>query len=188
MIRTAEFKKRRNAKFRARKKRRITPEEQAHMDAVRELGCIACDIDGAWSPTPEIHHVKRRPDGQKYGYGQKAPHYRVLPLCEGHHRGMWDTTKQAFHKNPDAFEARYGNENELLALIDAKLGKPSNVVLAAWVKCPCCDNYLCNIHGGHAHDCACPDLECFEWATGLDPYTQGGHLTPDELEGLVAGA
>lgn len=35
----------------------------------------------------------------------------------------------------------------------------------AWQECPCCDNYLCSWHEGHAHDCPedeCPDLETWE--------------------------
>lgn len=38
---------------------------------------------------------------------------------------------------------------------------------SAWTPCPCCENFLCLIHGGHAHDCPCPPLE--EWTT--NPYT-----------------
>jgi hypothetical protein len=36
----------------------------------------------------------------------------------------------------------------------------------AWEKCPCCENYLCTIHGEHAHDCRCPPIE--EWSES--PY------------------
>ena len=57
--------------------------------------------------------------------------------------------------------------------------------LPAWIPCPECDNFLCVIHGGvHAHDCACPELEFWDSELGLNPYEQGGHLTPGELEQL----
>ena len=36
----------------------------------------------------------------------------------------------------------------------------------AWTPCPHCENYLCNLHEMHAHDCPCPSIE--EWET--DPY------------------
>jgi DNA (cytosine-5)-methyltransferase 1 len=36
----------------------------------------------------------------------------------------------------------------------------------AWIKCPCCENYLCTIHEMHAHDCTCPAVA--EWQTS--PY------------------
>ena len=31
----------------------------------------------------------------------------------------------------------------------------------AWTPCPDCENYLCNIHAIHAHECPCPSIE--EW-------------------------
>lgn len=38
-----------------------------------------------------------------------------------------------------------------------------------WTPCPCCDAWICRIHGQHAHDCPCPSIE--EWeSTGLNPY------------------
>src|SRR4051812_42684704 len=33
--------------------------------------------------------------------------------------------------------------------------------MAAWIPCPCCENYWCLLHGQHAHDCPCPPVE--EW-------------------------
>ncbi len=41
----------------------------------------------------------------------------------------------------------------------------------AWVPCDCCDDFLCRIHGCHAHDCDCPAVE--EWGD-VDPYSAGG--------------
>lgn len=35
-----------------------------------------------------------------------------------------------------------------------------------WVKCRC-ENYWCNIHKKHAHECECPPID--DWTT--DPYT-----------------
>lgn len=58
-------------------------------------------------------------------------------------------------------------------------------VLAARVRCPDCENFLCNIHGSHAHDCDCPELEVWDLA-GIDPYSQGGHLLPEAVAALTA--
>ena len=45
--------------------------------------------------------------------------------------------------------------------------------MPAWVRCECCDDFLCTIHGVHVADCSCPDIDT--WALrGMDPYTQGG--------------
>lgn len=38
---------------------------------------------------------------------------------------------------------------------------------APWVPCPCCEDYLCTIHGAHVHDCPCPPIEELE----TDPYS-----------------
>jgi len=44
-----------------------------------------------------------------------------------------------------------------------------------WIKCPCCDDYQCNVHSQageiavHAHECECPPIE--DWTGyGLWPY------------------
>jgi len=37
----------------------------------------------------------------------------TIPLCDGHHQGMFDTSKTAVHREPDAFKAKYGTDKEL---------------------------------------------------------------------------
>ena len=98
-----------------------TAAEDARLGAVAALGCIACEKDGYPGTPACVHHLRTRPDGQRYGTGLRAPHSRTIPLCEGHHQGMLDTTKLAFHKNPKAFEARYGSELQLLEETNARL-------------------------------------------------------------------
>ena len=41
-----------------------------------------------------------------------------------------------------------------------------------WVKCDCCDDYICNVHlGKHAWECECPAIDI--WADyQLYPYGQ----------------
>ena len=39
----------------------------------------------------------------------------------------------------------------------------------AWMKCDCCDDFLCTIHGDHAADCPCPPIDV--WSLyGKSPY------------------
>ena len=41
--------------------------------------------------------------------------------------------------------------------------------ITTWVKCDCCDDYLCNFHGNHVFECDCPTI--VQWAEyGLNPY------------------
>jgi hypothetical protein len=44
---------------------------------------------------------------------------------------------------------------------------------AAWVKCPDCDDYWCTIHGLHAYDCLCPDIDTWVAQKGTLPYEEG---------------
>lgn len=79
------------------------------MAAVASLSCIACTLDGVENRA-NLHHVRAG-----YGTAQRASHWEVLPLCEGHHQGMIDTTKPvAFHRAEKTFVLRYGNEILLL--------------------------------------------------------------------------
>ena len=55
----------------------------------------------------------------------------------------------------------------------------------AWTPCHQCENFLCSIHGGHAHDCSCPPLEVWD-ELGINPYFTGGELAPEALAKLVA--
>ena len=59
------------------------------------------------------------------------------------------------------------------------------VKVPAWVPCDCCDEYQCNIHGGHASECACAPVDDWE-AAGLCPYSPCVYrfITPLEAERL----
>ena len=49
----------------------------------------------------------------------------------------------------------------------ARESMPWSRTKPAWVRCPCCENYWCNQHEKHAHECDCPPIE--QWET--DPYS-----------------
>ena len=79
---------------------------------VAGLPCIVC---GAYEI--EIHHMKSKADGSKWGHGQRGDHMRVLPLCKFHH---WNGANNPMGSKE--FERRYGTENELFALMLSRLG------------------------------------------------------------------
>lgn len=92
-----------------------TKAEKEHMNAVADLGCIACRMMGYMDSPAEIHHIRHGS-----GMGQRASNYDVIPLCAIHHRnGDYGT---AYHKGSKAFEKRYGTEVELLAKVKDLLG------------------------------------------------------------------
>lgn len=84
----------------------MTKAEQAHLNAVSNLGCIVCRLYlGVFSPC-HIHHIR-----QGMGMGQRNTNYMVLGLCPPHHQtGGYGV---AFHAGKKAFEENFGNELEL---------------------------------------------------------------------------
>lgn len=91
------------------------------MGRVVRLGCEACRLDGVLRAA-NLHHIR-----EGYGAQQRASHWEVIPLCEGHHQGMLarkpgEPKLIAFHGAERTFKARYGNEVELLEGIWKRLG------------------------------------------------------------------
>jgi hypothetical protein len=39
-----------------------------------------------------------------------------------------------------------------------------------WERCTGCDDYVCNVHRTHTHDCDCPDIDTM-LLLGIDPYS-----------------
>jgi len=78
--------------------------EKKHLALVSSLGCLICQ-------RPAIcHHIRNRGDGKgNIGFGQRASHYEVIPLCPSHHVG-----KFSIHNCKQEFESMYGTEQELL--------------------------------------------------------------------------
>jgi hypothetical protein len=90
------------------KGRAPTKAEQAHMDAMAQVGCIVCILHmGVWTP-PAIHHI----DGKT----KPGAHFLTIPLCSRHHQyksntGAWVSRHGDGRR---AFEAAYGAEEWLL--------------------------------------------------------------------------
>jgi Recombination enhancement, RecA-dependent nuclease len=97
-----------------------TKEDLAHMERVREMGCICCakaDIQRR----SVLHHILR---GNK-----RLGHKYVLPLCPGHHVGEFERNKHygprlSVHRNHRAFVLEFGTERELCEQVYASLGIP----------------------------------------------------------------
>jgi len=86
-------------------KKSMTKQERKHLQAVVDLGCIACAKLGIYDSPAEIHHIKG-----KFRMGQKASHFETIPLCPNHHRngGL------SYHVNPSVFTESFGTQQELL--------------------------------------------------------------------------
>lgn len=87
-----------------------TKEEQAHIQKVLELGCIACLIDGVGYVPAEYHHT----DGSR----KLGAHKKGIPLCVQHHRAGNKEGMISIHPYKARFEARYGKQEELLKMVN----------------------------------------------------------------------
>jgi hypothetical protein len=96
----------------------MNAKEKIHLNKVARLGCYCCRVDGDGEVPAMIHHIR---EGK--GMGQRASHFETIPLCEGHHQGNFDTSKLAFHRSPKKWRERYGRESEIVAGINAVIGR-----------------------------------------------------------------
>lgn len=81
-------------------------EERSRINRMLRLGCLVCRHHGQFSQA-EVHHLT---DG-----GRRLGHWYTLPLCPGHHRGVWQDGKSgvSIADGRKAFEAANGSERVL---------------------------------------------------------------------------
>ena len=106
--------------------------KQEWFDHLVGLGCICCALE-RWGeceprvmaeqmlldPVPTtIHHLKAIPDGP--GMSQRSSWEYTIPLCPGHHEGIWpeEIRYPSIHQGAPGytrpnFERRYGTEAQL---------------------------------------------------------------------------
>lgn len=94
-------------KSRGMKGRAPTAAEQRFMNAIAQLGCIACLKDGRANSHISLHHI----DGRT----KPGAHFLVLPLCAPHHQQDDSDPAQriSVHGWKTRFEAKYGTQVEL---------------------------------------------------------------------------
>jgi len=65
-----------------------------HLARVAQLPCCICEAFGERQRSAtQVHHVFHG----RYDT-ERAPDRMTIPLCEGHHLGMFDTSKLAIHR------------------------------------------------------------------------------------------
>lgn len=102
-----------------RKPKRKGPDgkDPARLTAIRTLPCVICHEFGLpqLSPTQAHHCIHGR-------YSQKkAPDAMTIPLCEGCHQGLLDTSKVALHQQPSKWKRLYGNDTDWISWADERL-------------------------------------------------------------------
>jgi len=89
------------------KGRNPTAEQKRFHDMMAGIGCIACWVSGIRNDQVSIHHI----DGRT----KADAHWKVLPLCAGHHQdGTGAPGLIAVHHYKARFEAEYGRQRALL--------------------------------------------------------------------------
>ena len=83
-----------------------TKRNAKYLDKIREMPCCVCKKFGEvqYSPTTAHHPIHDRFSMAK------ASDLDAIPLCEGHHQGLWDKTKLAIHDNKKSWREKYGSD------------------------------------------------------------------------------
>ena len=92
--------------------------DKKYLNAITELGCIACRLEGRGGVKPEIHHPR-----EGTGLALKAPHKMAIALCHKHHRGTDHPRVSSIHLAPNQFKSQYGTEAELWQITQDLLNK-----------------------------------------------------------------
>jgi len=91
--------------------------DPAHLARVAALPCVICTEYGVpqLSPT-QVHHCIHG----RYST-RRAPDSMTIPLCEGCHLGMFDTSKVAIHREPSKWRRLYGQDTDWIGWVEARL-------------------------------------------------------------------
>jgi len=99
--------------------------EQARVDAMASLGCVACAHLGLPNIASDLHHI--------LAGGRRLGDWYTICLCPGHHRGAWTaeqleaipTLKRvAISDGRKLFTRQYPTERELWEIVQQRLGLP----------------------------------------------------------------
>jgi hypothetical protein len=97
-------------------KQKTKKKDKARLAEVHDEPCCVCRKFGEvqMSPTTAHHCIHDR-----HGT-EKRPDADTIPLCDGHHQGLFDTSKLAIHKAPQQWRDRYGADFDYLPNPEAR--------------------------------------------------------------------
>lgn len=85
--------------------------------AVASMPCCICEEYGEPQASPtQVHHCIHGRYSQ-----HRAPDSMTIPLCEGHHQGLWDKTKIALHREPARWVQEYGKDTDWISWTEERL-------------------------------------------------------------------
>ena len=83
---------------------KVKKKDSKYLQAIREMPCCVCQRFGESQNSPTTAH---HPIHDRFST-EKRPDSTAIPLCEGHHQGLWDQTKIALHKETKLWRETYG--------------------------------------------------------------------------------
>lgn len=93
--------------------------DAAYLKAVRGLPCCICEAFGfVQSSTTQAHH----PICERHSF-ERVPDREAIPLCEGHHQGLFDTSKIAIHQDRALWVEWFGSDREYIAATQDRLSE-----------------------------------------------------------------
>lgn len=96
-------------------KKRANKQEREHMSQVAEIGCIVCELFFDAHGTPaELHHITKTS-----GFGARAKHTEVIPLCHMHHRTGGHGV--AVHAGVNTWEEKFDTQQNLLKIVNERV-------------------------------------------------------------------
>ena len=82
-------------------------QDSKYLDYIRSLPCIICqEHHELQNSVTTAHH----PIHDRFS-SRKTPDRDAIPLCEGHHQGLWDLSKISIHKEPQLWRIKYGPDH-----------------------------------------------------------------------------
>ena len=83
------------------------------LDEIRQRKCIICETfhEPQMSPTSAHHIIHDRFSRTK------TADQMAIPLCEGHHQGLWDRSKISIHQSPKKWRDLYGPDWSYSSLV-----------------------------------------------------------------------
>lgn len=95
-----------------------TVRDPDYLARVAGLPCCICEAFGERQASPtQVHHVIHGRHGTL-----RTADARAIPICEGHHQGLLDTSKLALHRAPEAWRDIYGPDTDWTAPTQDRLG------------------------------------------------------------------
>lgn len=94
-----------------------SPASNERMGVIARMRCIICEVHGEEQISgTQVHHCICG----RYSM-RRVQHAATIPLCEGHHQGLRDTSKFAIHQSKEAWVALYGEDTDYLRIVNDKM-------------------------------------------------------------------